>query len=221
MEHVLKHQIEEMERTLNCIPSVLYTKIEAIELQDADGSFDIEEINVVSTTERNPKQISRDVQAIFNAKFKLDIDHKKISIAQIFYQESNSIKHRDRRLNIQGIDYSITGNQIRTEVKLKWDDHLFTATDIGPNTPTNTYRVIANATLGAIHQFIDQDHFFAVEDIQKINIGKKEVIVVCISVVASEYEEVHIGNAIVKGDLRESIVRATLDALNRRLAKIC
>tara|TARA_Y100001933_G_scaffold180207_1_gene178724 strand:- start:39 stop:149 length:111 start_codon:yes stop_codon:yes gene_type:complete len=33
-------------------------------------------------------------------------------------------------------------------------------------------------------------------------------------------EEIHIGSAIVRGDEKEALVRATLDALNRRIAKL-
>ncbi|MBM7615385.1 hypothetical protein [Alkaliphilus hydrothermalis] len=215
-----KNLVEEMEHTLNSIPGVLYIKIITTE-NDQNGLIDIEEINVVSNLERNPKQISRDIQSIFMAKFNLDIDHKKISIAQIFHDSKTSSNTNDKRLSIAGIDYSVNGKEIKTEVRLQLEDKYYRATEIGPNTVSNNYRVIANATIGAIHQFLDHQHLFALEDIKKIEVGKKEVIVVSVSVVTSEYEDLLIGNAVIKGDLRESIARAILDALNRRLSKIC
>lgn len=206
----------EIENTLKCIPGVLFTKV--VTNRNTED-FIIDEINIVATTQRNPKQISKDIQSIMRAKFDLDFDHKKVSIAQIEYGDNTDFTRKDKRLGIEGIDYAVKGNQVRTEVILKYEDKLYTAEETGPNTLTNIYRILATATLNAIHQYLDKEHVFAIEDIEKIRIGKKEAVIVTVGVISSEYEEVLIGSALVKSDIRETVVKATLDALNRRLPK--
>ncbi|MEY8284997.1 hypothetical protein AALA13_14410, partial [Lachnospiraceae bacterium 50-23] len=75
-------------------------------------------------------------------------------------------------------------------------------------------------TLIAVHQYIDGEHIFAIEDIEKVKIGKKDAVIVAVGVIYSEYEEVLLGSALVKSDVREAVVKATLDALNRKLPKL-
>lgn len=208
----------EIEKILKCVPGVLFTKVVTKENME---DFNIEEIHIVATTERNPKQISRDIQSIMSAKFDLDFDHKKVSIAQIEYGNTTNFSPNNKRLQIAGIDYAIKGNQVRTEVMLQYEDKTYTAEEIGPNTLSNAYRILANATLSAFHQYIDREHVFAIEDIEKVQIGKKDAVIVAVGVISSEYEEVLLGSALIKSDIREAVVKATLDALNRKLSKFC
>lgn len=215
MENIQNLSVE-IEKTLKCIPGILFTKVIT---EEKIEDFNIEEIHIVATTERNPKQISRDIQSIMSAKFDLDFDHKKVSIAQI-EQGSSKFSKDINRLEIESIDYAVKGNQVKTEVALTYDDKVYTAEEIGPNTLSNTYRILANATLSAVHQYIDREHIFAIEDIEKVKIGKKDAVIVAVGVISSEYEEVLLGSALVKSDVREAVVKATLDALNRKLPKL-
>lgn len=209
-----KNWVSEIENMLKLVPGVLAAKV--VLNQEQGQENDINEIHILSTTERNAKQISRDVQSIIVAKFNLDLDHKKISIAQI--EHHDNLKPQER-IKIDSINYFVNGNRVKAEVKLQYRDNVYSAVEEGPNTLLSTYRIIANATLNAVHQIIDQDHIFAIEDVEKVYVGKKEVIIVAISVINYDYEEMFVGTAIIKGDAREAAVRATLDALNRRLAK--
>jgi len=125
----------EIEKILKCIPGVLFTKVV---IQENTEEFNVEEINIVATTERNAKQISKDIQSIMSAKFDLSLDHKKVSIAQIQHETSTNLSKKSDRLQIEGIDYGIKGNQVRTEVTLKYDDKIYTSEETGPNTLSNT-----------------------------------------------------------------------------------
>ena len=199
----------EIESILNSIPGVLSSKVVA---QDDN----IEEMHIMATTERNPKQISRDIQSIMFANFNIDIDHKKISIAQIHHA---STKKSERRIEVEEININVNGSHLKVGIKLQQDGITYSAEDIGLNTTTNSYRVIANTTLKALQQIIKGNCIFTTEDVEKITIGKKEVMVAAISVVSYHHEEMLVGTAVVKGDFKETIVRATLDAINRRLTK--
>ncbi|SCY73594.1 hypothetical protein [Alkaliphilus peptidifermentans] len=201
----------DVEGILNSIPGVLSTKVVF------NDSEDIEELHVISTTGRNPKQISRDIQSIIFAKYGLNFDHKKISIAQIDALEK--IK-AEKRIEIEEIFYTVNGNELKVGVKLKRNDTVYTGIDESLNTTNNSYRVIANATLKALQQVVSEYCFFSTEDVEIISIGKKEVAVAAICFVSGSHEEMLVGTATVKGDLRTAVVKATLDAVNRRLISL-
>jgi hypothetical protein len=204
---VLPNEIEEV---LSSIPGVLSSKV----VLENDN---IEEIHIMATTERNPKQISRDIQSIMIARFDIDLDYKKISIAQI---HESSIKKSDRRIEVEEISINVNGSHIKAGVKLLQDGVSYHAEEEGLNTVTNSYRIIANTTLKALQQIIRGSYVFTTEDVERITIGKKEVMVVAISIVNYHKEEMLVGTAVVKGDFKETIIRATLDAVNRRLARL-
>ncbi|KAB3532084.1 hypothetical protein [Alkaliphilus serpentinus] len=200
----------EVENILNSIPGVLSTKV----IISGDA---IEELHVMATTSRNAKQISRDIQSIMSAKFDMDFDHKKISIAQI---DDMDKLMAERRIQIEEISHTINGNLIKVNVALKKNDIMVSGTDEAFNTTNNAHRVLASATLKAIHQLIGDACVFTPEDVEIITIGKKEVVVAAVSAINGYSEEMLIGTAIVRGELKAAIVKATLDAVNRKLLKL-
>lgn len=208
MEKNLINQIEEI---LNSIPGVISSKV----IQKDSG--EMEEIHILATTERNPKQLSRDIQSILLAKFHMDFDHKKISIAQIVDQ---SLQRPDKRIQIEEVSYTITGNQAKAAVSLKQDGEIFQGVEEGYNTQSNTRRLVANATLKALERLIQGNWFYSVEDIEQVVVAKKEVLLVAITIGHHQQEELLIGSALVKSNLNEAIVKATLDAVNRKLVKL-
>ncbi|GAB6086374.1 hypothetical protein [Alkaliphilus crotonatoxidans] len=203
--------INQMENVLNSIPGIISSKIVFNE------NNEIEEMHIMATTDRNPKQISRDIQSVMLAKFDVNFDHKKISIAQV---TEPTLQKPDRRIEIEEISYSLNGNMIRVGVKLKQDGTIFEAHEEGYNTVSNNNRVIAGATIKALQQMIQGNWVFSIEDIERSNIAKQDIIIAAVSVINFHQEELLVGTAIIKNDLREAVVKATLDAINRKLIKL-
>ena len=69
------------EQAIKQLTSVAAARIKA----NAEG--EIEEIHVLAGPGRNPKQVVRDIEAVLEAQFGLQVDHKKISVAQIGEEE--------------------------------------------------------------------------------------------------------------------------------------
>lgn len=172
------------------------------------------EVHVLAGNTRNAKQISRDIQSAIMSKFDLDLDHKKISVAQIDFQHDLSVNSRPK---INAIRYSITGNTSEFTVELMDGEDVFTGTASGFNTLRNTYRLLAEATLNCIHAMLKVDNIFILESIRKINLSEEEIFVVGISLVTSQQELFLSGTAVVRKDERESIVKAVLDSVNRKV----
>lgn len=200
----------EIEKVLTDILGILSVKVVV-------KDDEIIELHVMATIDRNPKQISRDIQSVLFSKFDIDCDHKKISIAQINH---STIMKSDKRIEIDEILYTTSGNLIKAGVKLTQNGVAYYSEKEGLNTSSNNSRIIANTTLEALRQIIGSSIAFIAEDVEKITIGKREVILVAVSVIINRNEETLLGTSIIHDDIRKSIVKATLDAINRKIVKL-
>ncbi len=200
-----------MEEIINQMPSVISSKVVMGESQE------IEEIHVLASSNRSAKQISRDIQSALTAKFQCKIDHKKISVAQIDFQDE---KEQMSRFRIAAIGYSVLGNMAEVKVSLQKGEQQVEGTSKGTNSKNNIYRLTANATLNCVHELFAIDDTFIIEDIEKIQIAKREVIIAAVSFITSYGEEMLVGSAVVRKDEYEAIVKATLDAINRKIVRV-
>ncbi|MFD3157878.1 hypothetical protein ACFIJ5_13570 [Haloimpatiens sp. FM7330] len=207
----INEMIKDIECTMNSIPDIMSSKI----ILDDNGQ--IEEIHVLAYSKRNAKQISRDIQSAVTAKFHIKIDHKKISIAQV---NSKDEIDNEYRLSIGSIGYSIVGNLVEVKVILKKDDKEVEAIVKGTNSKNNIYRLVGQATLDCVHSFLGANNVFIVEDIEKISLAKREVMNIAVTFICNYGEELLVGAAIVKKDDYEAIVKATLDAINRKIVQV-
>lgn len=197
-----------MEEIINNLPDIISSHVVL------DESEAILELHVLSNNNRNPKQISRDIQSALAAKFRISIDHKKISIAQVAFRQNTD---NDFRLIIDSINYSTIGNIAEIKVLLRKGDVVYEGTARGANSTMNAYRLIASATLDCIHSLLNVSNTFVVEDIERINLAKRDVFTIAVSFINSYQEELLVGSAIIRKNEKESIVKATLDAINRRI----
>ena len=199
-----------IEENIRQIESVLSTKIVL------DQEHKIEEIHVVSNGHRAPKQIARDVQSVLLATYDLDVDHKKISIAQI---PDDSMVRNFCRVKLTGITQETIGNRATVKVSLakRGEDHVHTLTGI--NTSRNIERMLVESTLSAIQTLCGYEDAFLYEDIRTIPISGTSVVVVCVTGIFSGREQKLSGSCIVGSDYHNAIVKATLDAVNRFVTK--
>jgi len=209
---VLNHaNIEEYESFLNKIPGIISSKI----VVGQEGN--IIELHILANTARNPKQISRDVQSALMTKYGIPLDYKVISIAQI--EDESEICYNNCRLVLKNISINIEDLQVETRVTLQKDDEVFEGVSHGLNFTLGRFRALAEATINAIQQFLDGRCMFSVLDIQKITISGRPVCIVAISEIAEQVENFLVGSSPIDQDDNKAVVKAVLDALNRKLGK--
>jgi len=202
--------IQEMEKYLCQVRSVHSCKI----LQDDSG--EIQEVHIISDTGRSPKQISRDIQSVFMTKFGVNLDHKKISIAQI---KSEDMEYADFRLKFKALECLIDDRRSEVKVILEKDDELYEGIVSGPNTAGNALRMPARATLHAVENFFGLEDSFILEDIKIISLSGRDTVVVAVASVLGDKEQMLSGSAVVEGDMKEAAVKAALSAVNRVICK--
>jgi hypothetical protein len=214
VEHVISPaMITEIEEALAQVSEIRAARV----VTSPQGQ--IEEIHVLALPSKMPKQLVRDIESTLMAAFGIAVDHKKISIAQLGQQsvpEPEAVKPQVRA-QIVSIGAEATGVHVNVTVTLSLEGDVFTGRATGPGSQTARQRLVAEATLDAVEQYLQGAFAFALEDVDIVRLGRQSVAVSCIALVTSYGEQAFGGSALVRQNDNESIVRATMDAINRRL----
>lgn len=182
----------------------------------------VEELHVLVSPRRAPKQVARDIESGLHAHLGVDIDYKKISIAQVQSRSAlNGTGGLPERARLRFSDVSLTVSGARAEacVNLKKDDAVHTGTAVGHASNHNQLRLIAAAALRAVENCGAEDGSMVVEDLsaQVPLAGRTAVMVLVSAIGSSKGEELLTGSALVRQDIWKAVVNATLDAVNRRI----
>ena len=77
-------------------------------------------------------------------------------------------------------------------------------------------RAVANATLRAVEELLDSAARFELDHLEVTQLGSERTVIVALSMLSARGTERLTGAAAVREDVRQAVIRATLDALNRR-----
>lgn len=180
---------------------------------------EVEELHVLATTERNAKQLVRDIQSALMARYHLDIDHRVISIAQIPQPAgpAQAEPASQPRLVCKEVSTATSRDQTRIEITLSYRDELFCGQATGSSNPHSRHRLVCQAVLDAVHRFINDEAAFSLVDIRLVDMSGHTVALVSVAMRQSRREELLLGAAYDDDDVSMAITKATLDAINRRL----
>jgi hypothetical protein len=206
---------------------------------DRDGV--IGEVHVVAISGRSPKQIARDVESMLVAKLGITIDHRKISIAQVDEgvgglgeapapsaaplepaepPRAAYLAPRESRIEFIGVSVAQSHQKAEARVELALDDVETVAATGGVDSADSVLRIIAEATLKGVQQFLEHESVFSVSAVEQFVVGGKAVIVVNVCHVAGRQEKLLVGACPVNGDITRATALATLDAVNRFLRRL-
>lgn len=201
----------EYEDTLKRIKDVISARI----VQDDAGN--ILEVHVLAGPGRAVKYIARDVESTIIAAFGITIDRRKISIAQL---GGGDVGRQEKRLQLEKVQIVSEPDGAQVDVFLKMGTSSVTGSSRGVPTTKSWLYLAAGATLNAVAQFLTPDITFNVED-SSINASRpSKIALVSIMVFSSGRQQLLTGSCPVSHDDREAIVKATLDALNRKFAQL-
>lgn len=164
--------IEIIEQKIEMLDSIISCKIV---LNENDK---IEEIHIVSNGTRSAKQLVRDIQSILIATYNIQIDHKKISIAEI---QDNSLKRVENRLKISSVSHDNNGQKAVVKVALDNQKEIIEDTMTGINTIRNVDRMLVETTLRLVEKAYGYEETFIIEDVKTVNVSTERAVIVVIS----------------------------------------
>jgi hypothetical protein len=217
-QHLSQVSIEDIEEALGQVAEIKAARVVA----SPEGL--IQEIHVLALPTKSPKQLVRDIESTIMASFGIPVDHKKISIAQLgsdAVKEQAPTESREPRVyrpRIHAINVNVSGLVASASVTLEIDGEMFVGEATAPASQTARERIVAQATLNAVDQFARGTQSFSLEDVAVVRLGRQDVAVSCVTMISPLGEQSFAGSALVRQNEKDSIVRATLDAINRRMA---
>ncbi|GAB1477412.1 hypothetical protein MASR2M70_22520 [Bacillota bacterium] len=177
-----------------------------------------EEVHILADYSKSPKALTRDVQSALMAVFGVDVDYRIISIAQV----RTDMSERVHRLNYSGIDIKYLGGQGDITVYLSYEESQFEgkASYTARNTASHL-RGVALATLDAVSKYAasnntDKGRFEMISS-EVVEIGGRAANIVTL---CDDRGKHYIGSSFVREHHDDAVVRAVLDALNRRISNL-
>ncbi|MBI1798100.1 MAG: hypothetical protein HYR73_00255 [Candidatus Eisenbacteria bacterium] len=202
--------------------------VEDVRIQAAEEG--IREIHVVSSSRRPAKQIVRDIQSLLEARFSRTFDHRVVSVAFVdpgprpliaqpieLHPLPESSDPLEDRIRFGSVNLYISGSRAQAQVELRWKGAPRTGSASGWSTREGAFRLIAEATLAAVQEFVDEEVGLGLAEVEIIRMGRQEVVVVGLALLAHRQEKLLVGSCAVEQDVQQAVALATLGALNRVL----
>ncbi|MGH2811212.1 MAG: hypothetical protein ACRDI1_00675 [Actinomycetota bacterium] len=176
------------------------------------------EVHVVAGGSKVPKQIVRDVQTVAMATVGTQIDHRIVSVVQFPEEEgpAPATAPSETRVTFDEISTETRGTTSRVRVALSKGGQKAAGEAAGVTSSETLTRLAAAATIEAIKKLRSNGHWLALEDASISRLGTHDVAIA--TVVMGPGPITLSGSAVVTGQHTEAIVRAVLDAVNRRLS---
>ncbi|MBP8613988.1 MAG: hypothetical protein KBI40_03935 [Firmicutes bacterium] len=172
----------------------------------------IDEIHIVARIGRSPKYVVRDVESAVLAASGEKIDRTRISIVQMAGNEP-SFTSRPR---LVAVELVTSESSAVARVKLSLGEEVRLGESEGIATPTRWDWFCAEATVNALSQFFREGVKISLRDVNVFDSRSLRTAVVALCVIEDGRELVLTGSCPVLYDEREAVVKATLDAVNRR-----
>ncbi len=194
-----------------------------------DESGHISEVHVVSRTGKSPKLVARDVEGVLKAEMDLDVDYKKIGVvvleadheapADLPPEEFPILEHASRFAFVS-VNVVSTRAGLRAEVELSRDSAEAFGSSESENPSAPALLVVAEATLRAVSEFLDDHTRLCLGGVLKVSLGGDDAILVRVDIVGARCQKSLAGSAMVAGNNAQAVVFATLDAINRLTGKL-
>jgi hypothetical protein len=184
-------------------------------VQDESGQID--ELHIVGSPGRSAKQMVRDVESLLYVRGGVRVDHRKISLVQI---AESIIQPSPVRVRL--LDISRSGDQPPSlSVVLAMDEQRVQGVARArPEADEHPEYLAGYATIHALDQLIGARGQFRLENLERHGFGQLEVYLTHLSLTTDDGIETLLGISVVRDQDPTAVVRAILDAVNRRLQRL-
>ncbi len=226
--------IQRAEDLLTSLPGVVSVRVVA------RPGGEIEEIHLLTTTEVSPKQTVRNVESALKAHFHLEVDHRKISVAQssdavkkvekepepqkpVLIEKIVPARSESRILFVGHQVETARGRRVKVAVNLEWDGREYVGEALGTDLPRSRLETVARATLASIEETVlAQDRngvragvTLALDGVKEMEAFDRTYILVGVNAVHERDVVTLAGASPVEGTAERAVILATLQATHR------
>ena len=179
------------------------------------------EVHILAHTGKHPKQVVRDVQSVALASFGLELDRRIVSVVQLGPNSDEPAAAGDAtsvvRPRILSVDSRVAGLRATVRIGLATGNAEATGFAEGSVAALARPRLVATATLDALRQLGAIDDRLDLEAAEVVRVAADNIAIVTLVSIEPPQEQRLCGSAITYQHADDAIVRAVLDATNRRL----
>lgn len=131
--------------------------------------------------------------------------------------EAPGARPPSERVRFVSANLFVAGLRTQAQVELSWRGVTRLGSATGASASDSAERLVAAATLQALQPFLGEDRALSAQDVTRVRLGRRSVIVVAVKLLEQRVEKMLTGSCTVTHDIPQSVVYATLSAVNRVL----
>jgi hypothetical protein len=170
-------------------------------------------------------EVASAVGRLLRERFGLGVDAERVQLVEDMQAdlddpdiEEDEDEDVDRfRPAIRRMHIISSGLQVAAEVTLAVGERSALGRAEGTATQSGVQRAVATATLRAVEDLLDGKARFELDLVELTPTGRERAVLVAVTMLSTGGSEKLTGAANVREDVRQAAIRATLDALNRRV----
>jgi hypothetical protein len=168
------------------------------------------------------------VGRLLRERFGLGVDAERVQLVEDMQSdredpdiEDDVVQEVERfRPAIRRMHIISSGLQVAAEVTLSMGDKVAMGRAEGTATQSGVQRAVASATLRSVEELLSGKARFELDMVELTPTGRDRAVVVAVTMLSAGGSEKLTGAAGVREDVRQAAIRATLDALNRRVENL-
>lgn len=124
------------------------------------------------------------------------------------------------RIVLEAVQMNLSGHVATAVVRLREQGRRASSRSVGKNVEARRLHLLGDAAARALTELLPLGFGVVLADIQPVTTEVGEAVVVAVTLLAPDGEQVLMGVARTEGGMAEAAVRAVLNAVNRRLAYV-
>jgi hypothetical protein len=208
----------EIVAALRDVPGVADADVEP----DADGGMGLLRLGLEAGVDE--VAVATSVGRLLRERFGLGVDAERVQIvedAEVHPMMTTDVEVPQQRLAgrpaISRMHLVSSGLDVTATVSLTADGRTSSGEARGSASQSGVQRAVATATLRAVEQLAGDIARFELDHLEISHLGADRMVIVALTMLSARGTERLTGAATVREDVRQAVIRATLDALNRRL----
>ncbi|MCU1594160.1 MAG: hypothetical protein JWO12_1552 [Frankiales bacterium] len=171
--------------------------------------------------------VASTVGRLLREQFGLGVDADRVQVVEDAVLDAHHVEQADpplvpeqrvhARPSISRMHLVSSGLDVTASVTLSSGERVAIGEARGAASQSGVHRAVATATLRAVEELADGQVRFELDHIEVAPMGTERTVLVSLTLLTGKGTERLTGAAGVREDVRQAVIRATLDALNRRL----
>lgn len=187
---------------------------------DADGGLGTLRLDLEEGVDE--AAVASSVGRLLRERFGLGVDADRVQVVEDAIVDHTPLpvlpeQRTGHRPSIARMHLVSSGLDVTASVTLSSGEAQATGEARGAASQNGVHRAVATATLRAVEQLVDGQVRLELDHLEVTPMGTERTVVVALTLLTGRGAERLTGAAGVREDVRQAVIRATLDALNRRL----